>query len=98
MNDAKTKAFIVALLSIEETHLRWDDLADAFGNCLISPAVFLRGGRVHVRADEEFLFVDFYADLRGGYPYVNQTLQELAELNGGHWAWVGTSSIVFVEN
>lgn len=68
-----------------------------------APDTFLRPeepNRVRISAEHKYshLFLDYYADYRGGYPWIHPALLKWAEDHKGYWEWDNPSSIAFYED
>lgn len=48
---------------------------------------------VFVSAEEGDDAADFYGEYRGGYPWINPKLEELAQEGSGRWEWVNPGCI-----
>ena len=64
---------------------------------LVSPTVFERDGMLHVSAEDGHRFVDYYGEFRGGYPYIDPRLEEVAKTHGCYWEWCNPGSICLVD-
>lgn len=42
-------------------------------------------------------FLDYYGEYRGGYPWISDKLEALAEKAGGFWEWENPECIKFYE-
>jgi hypothetical protein len=62
------------------------DTADyEYGN--VNPTVFIRDGVLHVSAEDGKPWADYYGEYRGGYAWINPTLEAWAKANGMYWEW-----------
>lgn len=62
----------------------------------VAPHSFIRDGLLHVSAEEGDDAADYYGEFRGGYPWINPTLENFAKENGCYWEWDNPGCIVLV--
>lgn len=54
-------------------------------------------GMVHVSAECGDDAADYYGEFRGGYPWINPKLEELARKFDIYWEWDNPGSIVLID-
>ena len=52
---------------------------------------------VSAESENSQLFVDYYGEFRGGYPFIHEKLEEIAEEFDGYWEWKNPGSISFAQ-
>lgn len=64
----------------------------------VSPTVFISDdGRLHISGEDGYMFVDYYGEFRGGYPWIDPRLEEIAKANKCYWEWDNPGSICLVD-
>lgn len=53
----------------------------------------MRDGTLFVSAEHGDDAADYYGEFRGGYPFINQKLEKLAEKFKGYWEWENPGAI-----
>lgn len=67
------------------TKMKVFDLANAISH--MGFHAFVRDGVCYVSGDHGDDAMDYYGEYRGGYPWINPRLEELAEQNNLYWEW-----------
>lgn len=66
----------------------------------VSPTVFIDDrGMLHISGEDGYMFIDYYGEFRGGYPWIDPRIEEVAKahVDGGYWDWDNPGSIVLVD-
>jgi hypothetical protein len=50
-------------------------------------------GVIRVSGEEGDAACDYYGEGSGGYPWINPTLEQIAEANGCFWEWMNPGAI-----
>lgn len=55
----------------------------------VSPPLLVQDGRILVNGEHEngYLFIDYYGEFRGGYPWVCPELEAFAKKHDAYWEW-----------
>lgn len=55
---------------------------------------------LRVSSEHEYsqMFLDYYGEYEGGYPFIHQALKDWATDHNGFWEWENPSNIVFYLN
>jgi len=92
------EALIAKIKTLEAPDFVRDPVTRKFVEKMRPPYVFEREGKVFVSAEDGCFFADYYGEFRGGYPWIDPKLEELAKEFKGYWEWENPGCIFFVEN
>jgi len=77
------------------------DVRDPTGKCVeatISPSIFIDDrGLLHISGEDGYMFVDYYGEFRGGYPWIDPRLEEIAKAHHCYFEWDNPGSICLVD-
>lgn len=59
----------------------------------VAPQLFEDKG-IRIGSDDGSLFIDYYGEHRGGYPWIDPRIVKAAEAEGCYWEWQNPGSIV----
>lgn len=83
------------LESITVETSEWNRATETDVRVKVSPEVFIEGDQIHVNGetDNGYLFMDYYGEFRGGFPWISPELEAFAKEVGGYWEWDHPGSI-----
>lgn len=77
------------LESITVNGMKWNTESKTHDDVKVHPPVFEDDGLLCVNGEHQdgYLFLDYYGEFRGGYPWICPELEAFAKEAGGYWEW-----------
>ena len=87
------------LKAFEIATVAWCRERKEFVEVVVTPTVIeCEDGNIWVSAEDGKYLADYYGEVTGGYPYINEHLEKFAKDRGMFWEWQdpGTISLHYV--
>ena len=83
------QALIEELQKVTVSGLAWNDDNKEHDEVQVAPPLLVQDGKILVNGEHEsgYLFIDYYGEFRGGYPWVCPELEAFAKAHDAYWEW-----------
>jgi len=97
MTKAKLTKLIKDISAVEREGFRWNTETKTYDDIMVTPTIIQVDGKLLISGEDGKGFVDYYGEYRGGYPWIDPKLEEIAEKHGFYWEWENPGAICLAD-